>query len=91
MLGYGMAESNQFTDTDAATCVLAMRQACKNILYTVGNSGYYEGEGGGDAGGMNKMTQMFVTVDVIVAGLAVAIEAVVILRWMKKRRGPKEA
>ena len=91
MLGYGMAESNQFTDTDAATCVLAMRQACKNILYTVGNSGYYEMEGGGDAGGMNKMTQMFVTVDVIVAGLAVAIEAVVILRWMKKRKGPGKA
>ena len=40
---------------------------------------------------MNKMTQMFVTVDVIVAGLAVAIEAVVILRWMKKRKGPGKA
>ena len=40
MLGYGMAESNKPEDTDAATCVLAMRQACKNILYTVANSGY---------------------------------------------------
>lgn len=90
MLGYGMAESNQFTDTGAATCVLAMRQACKNILYTVGNSGYYEGEGAGDAGGMGKMTQTFVAVDVIVVVLAMAIEAVVILRWTKKRRGSEK-
>lgn len=90
MLGYGMAESNQFTDTGAATCVLAMRQACKNILYTVGNSGYYEGEGAGDADGMGKMTQTFVAVDVIVVVLAVASEAVVILRWTKKRRGSEK-
>lgn len=91
MLGYGMAESNQFTDTDAATCVLAMRQACKNILYTVGNSGYYAGEGGAATSGMDKMMTMFVAVDVAVIVLVVAVEAVVILRWMKKHRELKNA
>ena len=35
-----------------------MRQACKNILYTVGNSGYYAGEGGAAEGG-DKMTKFF--------------------------------
>jgi beta-glucosidase len=34
-------DSNQITNTDSATLVLAMRQACKNILYTVANSGNY--------------------------------------------------
>lgn len=86
MLGYGMAESNQFTDTDAATCVLAMRQACKNILYTVGNSGYYAGEAAAAQGGMSGMTRLFLIVDIAVVALALAIETVVVLRWMKKRK-----
>ena len=87
MLGHGMAESNQFTDTDSATCVLAMRKACKNILYTVGNSGYYaDAAAAGDAGGMDGMTRLFVIVDVSVAVLALAIEAAVIFRWIKKKK-----
>lgn len=86
MLGYGMAESNQFTDTDAATCVLAMRQACKNILYTVGNSGYYADEAAAAQGGMSGMTRLFLIVDIAVLALALAIETVVVLRWRKKRK-----
>lgn len=86
MLGYGMAESNQFTDTESATCVLAMRQACKNILYTVGNSGYYLGEGGASEGTSDKLTATIVKVDVIVVALVLAVEAVVVLRWVKKRK-----
>ena len=86
MLGYGTFETNQFTDTDAATCVLAMRQACKNILYTVGNSGYYEGDEPVDTGGTSKMTQTFTMINIIVVVLVLAIEAVVILRWLKKRK-----
>lgn len=89
MLGTGVADSNKITDINAPTCVLAMRQACKNILYTVGNSGYYAGEGDVDTGSADKMTTTFIIVDVIVAAAAVAIEAVVLLRWMKKRRNEK--
>ena len=84
MLGYGMAESNKMEDTDAATCVLAMRQACKNILYTTANSGYYEGEA--TSGGMSNMNKLFLAVDAGVIALAVAVEAVVVLNWLKKRK-----
>ena len=91
MLGYGMAESNKLEDTDSATCVLAMRQACKNILYTVANSGYYADEAAAQGGGMSGMTQMFVLVDVITVALALGIEALVVVRWMKKRKGSENA
>lgn len=86
MLGYGTFDSNQFTDTDSATCVLAMRQACKNILYTVGNSGYYKGDMEVDANGTDKMTQTFTVINVTVVVLALAAEALVVLRWLKKRK-----
>ena len=85
MLGYGMAESNKLEDTDSATCVLAMRQACKNILYTVANSGYYADEAAAQ-GGMSGMTRLFIMADAAAVVLALGIEALVVLRWMKKRR-----
>lgn len=85
MLGYGMAESNKLEDTDSATCVLAMRQACKNILYTVANSGYYADEAAAQ-GGMSGMTRLFLMVDVITVVLAVGLEALVVVRWMKRRK-----
>ncbi len=78
-----MAESNKLEDTDSATCVLAMRQACKNILYTVANSGYYADEAAAQ-GGMSGMTRLFIMAAAVV--LALGIEALVVLRWMKKRR-----
>ena len=88
MLGYGMAESNVIEDTEAATCVLAMRQACKNILYTTANSGYYEGEAA--SGGMSNMNKLFLGVDAAVIALAVGVEALVVLRWLKKRKTTAE-
>lgn len=90
MLGYGMAESNKLEDTDSATCVLAMRQACKNILYTVANSGYYADEAAAQ-GGMSGMTRLFVVMDVITVVLAVGIEALVVMRWLKKRKSSESA
>ena len=89
MLGSGVADSNIIEDIDAPTCVLAMRQACKNILYTVGNSGYYADPSAMDAGSGNRMQTTFILVDVIVAVAALAIETVVLLRWMKKRKGKR--
>ena len=41
MLGQGTFPANRLTDDKNASLVSAMRQACKNILYTVANSGYY--------------------------------------------------
>ena len=88
MLGFNSAESNKLTD-ESATAVLAMRQASKNILYTVANSGYYAD--GNPAAGMSNMTKLFVTVDVILAVLLIAADAIVIVRFRKKRKNVDNA
>lgn len=86
MLGFGMFPySNGFDDADAATCALAMRQACKNILYTIGNSGYYV-NATGDVRGMDTMTKTIIALDVAVAAIAILIEAFVVIRWIKKNK-----
>ena len=82
MLGFAMAASNQFTD-ESATATLAMRQACKNILYTIGNSGYYANE---STGGMDNMTKIFLGADIGVAVLLIAIEAIVLASARKKKK-----
>lgn len=83
MLGFNSAESNKLTD-ESATAVLAMRQACKNILYTVANSGYYAD--GNPATGMTNMTKLFVMIDVILAVVLLAVDTIVIVRWRKKKK-----
>ena len=86
MLGFMQNASNQFTN-QSATAVLAMRQACKNILYTVGNSGYYtntEGEGG-----MDNMTRTFMLADIAICAISIAILAFVIARWLRKKKAAK--
>ncbi len=84
MLGFNSAETNKLEDK-SATAVKAMRQACKNILYTVGNSGYYEGDQD-PAGKMSNMTKIFITVDVAVAAVILAIEIILIVRYRKKKK-----
>ena len=90
MLGYGMSDSNKFEDTEAATLVLAMRQACKNILYTVGNSGYYvDPTAVVEEEGMDNMTRLFTIVNVSVCSAAALLELAVVLRWLwKKKKAP---
>jgi beta-glucosidase len=84
LLGFNYQDSNVFTDTDAATCVLAMRQACKNILYTVGNSGAYTKAA--DNSGLEPMTKLFIGIDVAVAVVLVAAEVIMIIGCRKKLR-----
>ncbi|MGX8698440.1 MAG: glycoside hydrolase family 3 N-terminal domain-containing protein [bacterium] len=83
MLGFGFAGSNVFSD-QSATATLAMRQACKNILYTIGNSGYYTS--GNPYGQMDNMTRMFMTIDICVGVCLVAVELIVVLRYLKKKK-----
>lgn len=83
MLGFNSAESNKLTD-ESATAVLAMRQACKNILYTVADSGYYAD--GNPASGMTNMTKLFVMIDVILAVVLIVVDTIVIVRWRKKKK-----
>lgn len=84
MLGFNSAASNVLSDK-SATAVKAMRQASKNILYTVANSGYYAGEED-PTGGMSNMTKLFMTVDISVGALIVVIELILILRYRKKAK-----
>ncbi len=88
MLGFAMASSNQFTD-QSATATLAMRQACKNILYTIGNSGYYTS--GAERTGMDNMTKLFTGIDVGIGTLIVAIEAILLTRYFSKKKKQKTA
>ena len=102
MLGYGVAVGTALKDTAAATCVLAMRKAAKNILYTVGNSGYYaeaaaanrEARDAAAAAasqtGMSKMDKLFLGLDLGTGVIVLGLEALLILRWLKKRRAEKK-
>jgi beta-glucosidase len=82
MLGFNFAASNVFTD-ESATATLAMRQACKNILYTIGNSGYYAEDA--QSGGMDNMTKLFLGADIGLAAVLIAIEAIVLSSARKKK------
>ena len=88
MLGFAMHASNQFTDK-SATAALAMRQSCKNILYTVGNSGYYANSA--QAGGMDNMTRLFLTVDCCVGGAVLLLAVIVFGRYILKNKKAKKA
>lgn len=90
MLGFGTYDSNKITNTDSATLVLAMRQACKNILYTVANSGNYTIPDPNE-GKMENMTKMFIGIDAAVAVVALGAMAFVLVRWNKKRKIDKKA
>lgn len=85
MLGFNSYESNRITDTDSPTCVLALRQASKNILYTVGNSGNYTSEDA-QAGGLDPMTKVFIAIDAAIGIVALAILAFVYTRYFRKRK-----
>ena len=83
MLGFNSYESNVLTDTDSATLVQALRQASKNIMYTVANSGNYTVENPDEAG-LDNMTLTFIGIDVAIAAVLVAVELIVVLRWRRK-------
>ena len=82
MLAFGSAESNKFTD-QSATAVLNMRESCKNILYTIGNSGYYAN--GDPTGGMDNMTKTFIIADVAVGVVLAAVEVLLLLNYRKRK------
>lgn len=83
MLGFAGAASNQITDPSATT-VKALRQASKNILYTVANSGYYAD--GNPEGGMDAMTKLFIKIDVAAGVVILLAEAFLVLHFLKKKK-----
>ena len=96
MLGQGMAASNEFTDIDSATLVLAMRRACKNVLYNTANSGYYADAAAAAAAleastSENAVDKMMGTVN-LCAGLGLGLaEILVLVRWLLKKKKAKAA
>ncbi len=86
MLGFAMAQSNVLSDT-SATAVLAMRNASHDILYTIANSGYYADDT--DSDGLSTMTMMFIGIDVGVAVVILAVEGILIARYLGKKKKAK--
>ncbi len=88
MLGYGSFDSNKL-NADSATLAVAMRQACKNILYTVVNSGYYSE--GTPIATENNMDKLFKTVN-ISAGVILGVgELLLLIYLVLKLKKKKEA
>ena len=83
MLGFNSAATNVLSDK-SATAVKAMRQACKNILYTIGNSGYYTVNDASKSG-LTNMQKIFYTVDGCIAGAVILLMGIVLLRWKKRK------
>ena len=84
MLGYNRAASNLLTD-QSATAILAMRQACKNICFTIVNSGAYAGDTN-PVGGLSNMDKLFLKVDVIGGVIILGIALLVIIRYLRKKK-----
>jgi beta-glucosidase len=69
------------TDTTSATSVQAMRQACKNIMYTMVNSYTYENY---DPNAVSGWVKVFYGVDAVIVILLIAAEAVLVMNYRKK-------
>lgn len=82
MLGFNSTESNVLSDR-SATAILAMRQASKNIMYTIVNSGYYAD--GDPTGKLTNMDKIFIGVDVAAGTLILAVEAILVIRLLRKK------
>ena len=85
MLGFASAPSNQFTD-NSATATLAMRQACKNIMYTIVNSGFYAGDVDPATAGSNALKELQTKINVPICICLIALEALFFAMWRKKKK-----
>ena len=84
-LGFGFMPTDQFTD-QSATITIALRRACKNILYTIANSGYYVD--GDPTAGEDNLTKLFRTANLSAGcglGVLELLGAALFLRKGKKK------
>ncbi len=82
MLGFGSNVRTDIENKDSATMVKALRQATKNIMFTIVRSGNYTVEV--ETGGLDKMTTMFIAIDAVVGLAVVGIGAALFLNYRKK-------
>ena len=87
---FAACRADQFTD-QSVTATIAMRQACKNILYTIGNSGYYTFAESDPSTAPDQMTTTFQGIN-IGGGVAIAaIEALAIFLLVRGKKKAQEA
>ena len=85
MLGFAMAASNQLTD-QSATATLALRESCKNILYTVANSGYYTNVEGDPTNQPDPLVSLLRTVDIILGAVLLVLLVLMIVVHVKNKK-----
>lgn len=93
-----IAPATGTVDTGSATMVTALRQACKNILYVVGNSGYYkdfsaveetetaETAPAETGTSVNKLDQIMRAVNAAVVVACVVLLALVWVLWFLRKK-----
>ena len=82
MLGFGSNVRTDIENLDSATMVKALRQASKNIMFTIVRSGNYTIEQ--ENSGLDRMTTMFIGIDVGVGVVVAGIATFLFLRYRKK-------
>lgn len=75
-------ETNHMTDTKSATSVKAMREACKNIMYTVVNSRAYAPEN--LQTGLMTWQIAAIVIDVVLAAGIIALEIAALKKFRKR-------
>ena len=82
LVAYDM-ESNHLTDKTSATSVIAMRQAAKNIMYTVVNSRAYDAAN--LQTGLMAWQIAMIVIDVILAAGVIGLEVVTIKKYRERK------
>ncbi|MBQ8488404.1 MAG: glycoside hydrolase family 3 C-terminal domain-containing protein [Pseudobutyrivibrio sp.] len=83
MLATYSTDQSKVTDQTSATSVIAMRQASKNILYTVVNSRAYDND---IKAGLPTWEKVLILIDVILGLLIVCLEYFAIKKYLAKRK-----
>lgn len=73
---------NNVMDPTHPTSVIQMKQACKNIMYTVVSSWSYEND---VEVGMESWKKAAIAIDVVLAAILIAAEVMVIKRYKKRK------
>lgn len=76
-------ETNHVKDQESATGIQAMRQACKNILYTVVNSRAYDPEN--LETGLMAWQIAAIVIDLVFAVIIIMLEATVVRKFLRRR------
>ena len=83
MLSTFNGEENNVANPEHPTSVLQMRNACKNVMYTVVSSWAYDGEH--EETGMENWKKAGIGIDIVIALFMAGIE-VLVIRGYKKRK-----